>query len=286
MSGFAYLILSTRTKIALARIAYNLVSGVRWICRRDDWVWVNRRGLNWWLDLGEGIDLSIYLLGQFEPRLLSAYRRMVTYGDVVLDIGANIGAHTLPLGRCVGKSGRVIAFEPTTAAFDRLRRNVEANPELAARIVTEQIMLCDDDGMKPPPRLYASWPLHGDAPRHELHLGVAMETTGAKCKTLDTVMADRGIGRVSLIKLDVDGHEMEVLRGARRTLARYRPRIIMELAEYSPAAHSDTPNEMLEFLREFGYRFSDLSGRSIETAEGTLRPHIPIGCSINVIAVA
>ncbi len=113
-----------------------------------------------------------------------------------------------------------------------------------------------------------------------------METTGAKCKTLDTVMEDRGIGRVSLIKLDVDGHEMEVLRGARRTLARYWPRIIMELAEYSPVAHSDTPNEILGFLREFGYRFSDLSGRSIETAEGTLRPHIPIGCSINVIAVA
>jgi FkbM family methyltransferase len=263
MSGFSYLLLSTRTKIGIARIAYNLVSGLRWICRRDDWVRVKRRGLNWWLDLSEGIDLSIYLFGSFEPRTNSAYRRMVTHGDVVLDIGANIGAHTLPLGRCVGESGRVIAFEPTTMAFERLRRNIGENPELVSRIVTEQVMLCDDDGRTPSPLLYASWPLHGDAPRHELHLGVAMETTGAKCRTLDTVMVDRGIDRVSLIKMDVDGHEMDVLRGARRTLARYRPRIIMELAEYSPVADSDTPNEIFGFLRGFGYRFSDLNGRSI-----------------------
>ena len=81
----------------------------------------SRQGLTWQLDLREGIDLSIYLLGRFEPSTVRCYTRLVNPGDVVLDVGANIGAHTLPLARLVGEAGRVIAFELTRYAFLKLQ---------------------------------------------------------------------------------------------------------------------------------------------------------------------
>ena len=60
--------------------------------------------------------------GQYEPENLRAYRRVVQPGFVVLDIGANIGSHTLPLAQMVGPSGRVYSFEPTDYAFGKQRR--------------------------------------------------------------------------------------------------------------------------------------------------------------------
>lgn len=86
---------------------------------------VRRDGIHWDLDLSEGIDFAIFLLGGLELRTLRLYRRLVQPGDTVLDVGANIGAHALPLARLVGASGRVVAFEPTQFAFCKLQRNLE-----------------------------------------------------------------------------------------------------------------------------------------------------------------
>ena len=84
-----------------------------------------RGGLRWMLDLDEGIDFSIFLLGSFEPDAVRCFEKRIKPGDVVLDICANIGAHTLRLARLVGSSGRVLAFEPTIYAYAKLRSNLE-----------------------------------------------------------------------------------------------------------------------------------------------------------------
>ena len=112
--------LSTRRKITLARWAYQCVHAARALFTRDDHTIVVRGDIVWDLDLGEGIDFAIYLLGAFERSSIRAYSRLIKPGAVVIDVGANIGAHTLPFAHLVGPAGHVLAFEPTTYAFNRL----------------------------------------------------------------------------------------------------------------------------------------------------------------------
>ena len=275
--------ISTRRKISLARLASHAVMALRRLGGRDHVARVRRGGIVWSLDLREGLDFAIYLTGAFERSTVAAYRRLVRPGDVVVDIGANMGAHTLPLALAVGQRGRVLAYEPAAGAFARLVRNIAQNPALARRIHAEQVMLVADVAAPLEPAVYASWPLAPTASAHPLHLGVALSTHGARKLTLDHAIAEAGAERVALMKLDVDGHELHVLRGARETLRRSRPVIVMELAPYTLEERGEDPRNLLDLLDEVGYALFDLSGRLLAGPRRAL-PVIPPGSSINVIA--
>ena len=84
-------------------------------------------GIIYQLDLNELIDRSIFYEGCFEPMTTAVINKYVNPGMTVLDIGANIGCHTLRLAKLVGKNGKVIAFEPMSWAYLRLKRNIELN---------------------------------------------------------------------------------------------------------------------------------------------------------------
>src|SRR5256885_16555480 len=97
--------LTTKTKIALAGLAYRTIAKSRGLLGKSRQVEVRRGGVRWNLNLEEGIDFSIYLLGAFERSTVATLRELVKAGDVVLDIGANIGAHTLGRAKNVGAAG-------------------------------------------------------------------------------------------------------------------------------------------------------------------------------------
>ena len=88
--------LKTRQKIVLASMLSSIVCRARALAGKSSETVIERRGIRWNLDLGEGIDFAIFLFGAFELRTLRAYWPLIQPGDFVLDIGANIGAHTLP----------------------------------------------------------------------------------------------------------------------------------------------------------------------------------------------
>jgi len=150
--------LTTKTKIALAGLAYRAIAMSRGLLGKGKQVVVRRGGVRWCLDLDEGIDFSIYLLGAFEKSTASTLRALVKPGDAVLDIGANVGAHTLGLAKSVSPTGKVFAFEPADFAFQKLLRNLALNPELERRTKASQVML-GSGAEKPPNGVYASWPL-------------------------------------------------------------------------------------------------------------------------------
>ena len=148
--------LSTRVKIALATIVQRLVMALKRLAGHGSKVEVERSGLRWALDLNEGIDFSIWLLGAFERRTVAAYSQLIRPGMTVLDIGANIGAHTLPLARLVGAHGTLIAIEPTAWASGRLQANLALNPGLAVHVRVRQALLTDRADAGLPASLYAS----------------------------------------------------------------------------------------------------------------------------------
>lgn len=275
--------LTTRRKIALARTAQRAVMFGRRAFRKGPQTNAYRRGIAWNLDLREGIDFAIWLLGAFEPATVGAYARLVRSGDVVFDVGANIGAHTLHLARAVGRAGHVHAFEPTEWARAKLVANLKLNPGLRDRVTVVPAMLMAQSAAAAPP-LYSSWPLAGAGDAHQLHGGRKMPARGAHVTTLDDYVADAKIDRLDFVKLDVDGHERSVLHGARNAFARLRPVIVLELSPHQLAGEGDSVDDLAALLAAMGYRLATLAGGALPSDGATLRTLIKPGASLNALA--
>ena len=248
---------------------------------------VERRGIFWELDLTEGIDFSIFIFGQFEKETSQAIRRLVTNNSIVIDIGANIGAHTLPMAKLVGKKGKVYAIEPTKYAYSKLTKNLLINKSLSKRVQSDQIMLINNDGKGKVKDLYSSWPLSvrsKDEKRHSVHQGVLRTISGAGEVTLDDYVSMNNITSLDLIKLDVDGNELEILRGAKNVLKKMKTPLIMELA---PEQYDDINDfyKVVKILTSMKYSFYSLDEKFTYPSEPhALIKHIPTNGSINVVA--
>ena len=111
-----------------------------------------------------------------------------------------------------------------------------------------------------------------------------MTTHGARATTLDAVLREAGAAHVNFVKMDVDGHECGVLRGARETL-RQQPTILMELAPYVLDETGASIEELVQILAEAGYTLAELgSKRRIPLDGQAIRALVPIGSSMNVLA--
>lgn len=279
------MILRTRHKIALARALRLPIVLFSRALRKGTVQTVTRGGIAWSLDINEGIDLAVYIFGCFEPATSRALEALATPGVVVIDIGANIGSHTLPLARRVGNKGRVFAFEPTRFAHAKLKRNLDLNPLLASRVTLEQIFLTDRSAASLPEAVYSSWPLNQSNNRHEKHGGVAKDTSGATAIMLDDYIVAQAIEHVHLIKLDVDGHECQVLRGANNILKTHRPVIVMELAPYALREAGESLEELIGILNKAGYSlYAETSQAILPMDVDQLGAMVVDGGSINVIA--
>ena len=278
--------LTTKTKISLAALAYRAITSARGLFGKGKQVIVRRGGVRWCLDLEEGIDFSIYLLGAFEKSTAATLRTLVKAGDTVLDIGANVGAHTLGLAKAVGPAGKVFAFEPADFAFRKLLRNLELNPELQKRTQASQVMLGADVDKPLAAGIYASWPLEKVDAVHPKHRGRFVSTQGAVADTLDGFVERHGIAQIDLIKMDVDGNELPVLQGGPGVLQKHRPTIVLEMSPYVHAEQHNSFAEMIELLRNSKYRIESASNRTnLPLDTSALEALIPDGAGINVVAL-
>lgn len=169
---------------------------------------------------------------------------MVRPGDWVLDVGANIGHYTSRLSQLVGPGGRVVAFEPVPATFELLASNVS---RLACANVTLLNVAASDTtrsvGMSMP--AFHS----GLANFYMARIGSGFGDLNVMAITVD------GLGlpqRVTLVKIDAEGHELSVLQGMRSLLERDRPALIVE----------DNSPELEPFLVDMGYSVRRLPGSS------------------------
>lgn len=276
--------LATKTKIRIARSMSRALCRLRaGIGKSPQAEVVHRNGFRWSLDLREGIDLAVYLC-VYERETTRAIRRAVKPGSLVLDIGANIGVHTLELARCVGSGGRVISFEPTAFAIERLRRHLELNPDVATRVTVEQIMLAATGRTTAPEAIYSRWPLAPAADLHAVHCGKLESTAGARAVPLDDYLNATGSRPVDFIKLDVDGFECDVLSGGRTCLAEDQPVILLELAPYGLREQAHSLAELVAQLQAAGYRLYSLSGAMLPDCPAALERRITVGGGINAVA--
>jgi hypothetical protein len=112
-----------------------------------------------------------------------------------------------------------------------------------------------------------------------------MDTSGAFAATLDAEMSRLAVERVAFVKLDVDGHECDVLEGAQATLTRDRPPILMELAPYVFSERAGDFDRMLRLIWALGYRLFRVSDeQELPSDPDAIRAVIPAEAGINVVA--
>lgn len=279
--------MKTIHKLALARIAYKAVHAARTLTGQSDRCIATRDGVVYDLDLSEGIDFAIFLGNRFEPGTRNALRKLVKPTSTVLDIGANIGAHSLLLAQLVGDRGGVLSFEATDFAYRKLRRNLDLNPDLASRVTPFHCFLAEKDDKDVPDTIYSSWPLTEGEDLHAKHLGQPMPTETARALSIDGILKKIGNPRIQLVKIDVDGFETEVLRGATSLLTMNRPVFMMELSPYVLDERGSSLEELLACFAPHEYRFyHERTERRLPSSADELRKLVGDGESINVIARA
>ena len=155
----------------------------------------------------------------FEPALIHLLKRTARPDWVAFDVGANVGAVSLALARFSGPAGRVHAFEPGPPNLVRLRANLAINPALAANITVHEAGVGDAPGE-------LRWQEEAGNPGNAM-LG-ADGTHAVPVITLDDFSAKQGLSRLDFIKVDVEGMELNVFRGAQQTLNKFRPVIYFE----------------------------------------------------------
>jgi FkbM family methyltransferase len=206
-------------------------------------------GIRWELDLREVIDASLFFSGSFEPRAERVIAAHLRPGMTAIDIGANVGYHALRMARHVGAAGHVVAVEPAPGAAARLRRNLALNDFVNVAIVAAA--LGDTDAEEAGLQLQSSYPLSGRGGPQRVLTRVAR---------LDSLVVERQLGRVDFIKMDVDGQEARVLRGAVETLRRFRPPLLFELTPSAVESDGESVEELFGSLLRLDYSVSDEGG--------------------------
>ena len=201
-------------------------------------------GITYELDLREVIDSSLYFTSTYEVKIDRLFEKHVKPGSTVIDIGANIGLHTLRAAQLTGETGRVIAIEPSTWATNKLRRNLELNPEL-----TKIIEICHNALGEQVERsitlgFQSSYRLSGKTDIYSEVIDVL---------TLDSIADQSSLESVDFIKIDVDGHELHILRGAKQLLSISKPVLVVEFTPSYSVNYIDELTEIEKYLQSLGY---------------------------------
>jgi len=193
--------------------------------------------------------------GKYEPELVKVFLRHLKPELDVIDVGANVGMYSVLAGKHL-TTGRVLAAEPTTAAFRRLGENVAFNG-VADRVVLYRGLVSDREEMSsinfvPGREEYSS----AGTICHPAVEGQSIMSEKITSRSIDQLVREHQL-KPGLIKIDVEGFEGPVFAGAEETLKTHRPVVI---SEFSPAllrANNTAPEAILALLDRCGYTVTD-----------------------------
>jgi FkbM family methyltransferase len=200
-----------------------------------------------------------YVLGTAERDMQDFLAAHLRAGDVVFDLGANVGFFTLVAAALVGPSGRVVAYEPLPTNAVALRRNVGlnelANVEVVEAAVSAAVGTAELD------------------PNGSDQEGSLVVHRGSATISVPTVSVDAEADRLAvaptLVKIDVEGAEGDVLTGMMRTLGTARPIVVCEVHQH----HHDLSDPIPAALRAAGYDVTWLEPEA-QSPDGFWAPHL------------
>lgn len=205
------------------------------------------------VDLSSFLEWQLWAFGGYEQHFAELFRCLVSRGDRCVDVGANIGVHTVRLAKLAGPGGSVIAIEPDPGLAERVRRNVALNGLGNSRVINAAASDQGGHTVLYRPGATDTNRARASLLRHSYLTGTAITVPVV---TVDSVCIDRACddaapgARVAVIKIDVEGHEAAVVRGAARVIARDAPVVIFE---YAPQLLDDASQTPFNWLAERGH---------------------------------
>ncbi|MGI0073092.1 MAG: FkbM family methyltransferase [Nitrosotalea sp.] len=193
----------------------------------------------------------IYLTGYYEPNEFKILDKLLKQGMSFLDAGANMGLYTIFASRKVGKSGLVIAIEPSSREFERLRANVKINQLKNVQMIQAAISLKEGEA----DLLVAN----DDHVGHNTLGNFAYDDVILKqkerviVKTIDGIVSKLNLPRLDIIKMDIEGSEFFALQGAEKTLKHFKPILMIELFNQSLKPQGCDTDMIFHFLTSLGY---------------------------------
>jgi len=221
-------------------------------------------GIHMELDTSDFIQRTIFLTGLWDSNVRSVIVDLLQDGDVFVDAGANVGYFTLLAAKLVGSSGRVFSFEPNPATLELMRRNIEINSYDNIKVYEAGLSDRDNTGV-----LFLDNEGNSGAASQRQNYGVKVPIN---LVTLDSILEENSVGQVRLVKIDVEGSEIQVLRGAERLLSSLNaPNVLCEVSELSLIKMGGGKDELFSLMRGHGYqakiispiRRSNLSSESV-----------------------
>ena len=222
-----------------------------------------RHGFLMDLNLQDWIPQDIYIMGDFEPATSTVAKKLLRKGDVVVDVGANIGYFSLLFSRCVGTDGHVYSFEPVPQLASSIRKNADLNQY--KQITLSNLALSDHSGQA---RFYVG-------PEDNSGLSSLRQPRGSS-GTLDVTLARfddifSDSENIALVKIDVEGAELAVLRGMNEYLRSKHPYILIEVTNRFLKEMGDSEQNLLAYMQDLGYCCYVIGDTRIELLQ--LRKH-------------
>lgn len=209
-------------------------------------------GVNLLLDPADDVSRTILVSrqGRWEPEVWASIVGGLGPGTVFIDVGAHIGYDTLKAAHVVGPQGRVVAVEPNPRTLELLRANIEASQ---ASNVTVAPFACTD--VPQTLRFFdaTAGGNSGSSSLSEANAGPVASSFDVQGRPLDDIVDELGLTAVHVIKADVEGAELGVIKGATRTITRHHPRLILEVVPEQLANMGTSVAELEGVLASMGY---------------------------------
>jgi len=211
---------------------------------------VEREGINYELDISDYVDHSIYF--GIEDRSVNRLYQLLGDQNTILDVGANVGSILLNIAKLC-QTAKIVGFEPDPRNFQRATNNIRLNTALNVCVVNKGLGLKSETV-----KLYHVNNKNAGMNRI-LNDSVAMTSSSVldydeiQIVRLDDFIREEGLTNIDLIKIDVEGYELNVLMGAEDTLKRHRPTLFIELDDDNLRAQGQSARELVNFISCLGY---------------------------------
>jgi FkbM family methyltransferase len=201
--------------------------------------------------LPEPVSLFLYRYGYFEKELTTLLLQTLNAGDSFMDVGSHFGYFSLLAAHLVGDRGRVVAFEPTPRTFRLLQSNTAAEPSIRA----ENLAAWSQPMTLELVDLGAAWSSHNSlfAPKM-VPAGAKVTVTKHQVKAVavDDYLREHQFSP-TLMKIDAESAELEILKGMSETLSRCRPIVTLEVGDDGSAVGAVRSTDAVRYCRDFDY---------------------------------
>lgn len=206
---------------------------------------------------------GIIMTPDYEQMLETFYTELLRPGDTCIDVGAHTGRHTLPMAHCIKPGGHVFAFEPIPTIATHLQENLSASPDVGVLVKLRQCALSDSSG-EADFTLVSTNPGYSGLLQRHYDREERTEIIRVPLHRLDDLMSE--IPTVRYIKIDCEGAELRVLRGASALLERDRPVVSFECGNASLEFYDYDAGDMFDFWTTRGYHVQSITQHHLDRA--------------------